>query len=379
MSASLAIPAAPDRRVSEDLGLWEPKRALTLEAARAHTRRIQLFRKILIGISAALIVVLIWQFMSDRGGFDPINDPTESVRMENPRYSGRTSDGLPFFLTSDTAIRRMADRNKVVLNQPVLEFIRDEGVESSFVVAKDGSYDDMDKVLELRTDVNLATDDGNECDTSHARIFNVEKRIEGDEAIDCVGSFGSVQGQTYAIENAYRTFIFRDGVVAKLTQAQDAAVEDGAFGFGGDGPIDVTAQEGIYNGERTDLRGDVKVVQDGAVITSNEMEIFRVQKESADATSLKLGAVRQITAKGDFRYQTTENDIRGTQGVYLRDKNTMTVTGDVVVIQPSGNRVEAEKLTYDTKTGTIRFSGKCLGRDCGEDGRVGIRILGSGK
>lgn len=43
MTVTTAISTTSDRRVSEDLGLWEPKRALTLEAALAHTRRIKLF------------------------------------------------------------------------------------------------------------------------------------------------------------------------------------------------------------------------------------------------------------------------------------------------------------------------------------------------
>jgi len=109
--------------------------------------------------------------MSDKGGFEPVNDPSESVRMVNPRYSGRTSDGLPFYLIADTAVRRRNDLNTVLLDRPVLDFIRDEGVSESTVISKTGSYNDMTKVLELETDVKLETDDGNICDTIHARIF----------------------------------------------------------------------------------------------------------------------------------------------------------------------------------------------------------------
>lgn len=380
MSTAAPISPIPDRRVSEGLGLWEPKRALTLEAARAHTQRIKVMRYLLIGLSVVLVAVLIWQFLSDRGGFDPINDPTESVKMVNPRYSGRTGDGLPFYLTADTAVRRMEDRNTVLLDNPVLEFIRDAGVESSAVIAKTGSYNDVDKILELNTDVNLETDDGNSCDTSHARIFNVEKRIEGDAPISCTGSFGKVNGQTYEIQDDYKTFVFKDGMVARLERGPDSepAPTDGlGFGFGGSGPVDIVAKTGIYKGDFTDLEGDVRVVQEGAVITSDQMDIFRIQEDGPAAGSIKLGAIQKIDAEGNFRYVTAENDIRGRKGVYEREKSLMTVTGDVIVIQPGGNRVEAQKLTYDTKTGTIRFSGKCLGRDCDTNGRVGIRIPGS--
>jgi len=378
MTASATISTKSERRASDKLGLWEPKRALTLDAARAHTERIRILRYVLMGISGVLVAILIWQFMSDRGTITFSNDPTESVSMKEPRYSGRTSDGLPFYLIADTAIRRTNDMDMVILENPNLKFNRNETVESSSVMAKAGTYNDVDKVLDLRREVSLETDDGNTCDTSHARIFNVEKRIEGDEAISCVGGFGTVNGNSFAIEDNYKTFIFKDGMSAQLTQRANATEKDGPFAFGGNGPINVKADKGIYQGDKTDLIGDVRVVQEGAVITSDDMDIFRIQEGSGTETgSVRLGAVSKIIATGNFRYKSDDNDIRGTKGVYQRDKNLMTVTGDVVLLQPGGNKVEAQQLTYNTKTETIRFSGQCLGRGCEGSGKTKIVIPGT--
>ena len=379
MTANITISSTSDRRVSEDLGLWEPKRALTLEAALAHTKRIKALRYFLMVLSAGLVGVLIWQFLSDRGGAVFVNDPTESVKMVNPRYSGRTSDGLPFYLNADTAIRRREDRNTVLLTSPFLEFVRDEGAANSTVIAKTGAYNDMKKILELETDVLLETDDGNDCDTTHARIFNVEKRIEGDKPIICNGSFGIVRGKSYAIEDGYRTFIFKGGMTADLTRSDQNAPNETTFGFGGDGPINVTADVGIYQGEKTDLRENVRVVQDGAVITSDQMDVFRMRESGeTEAGRVKLGAIRLIVANGNFRYKTDDNDIRGTKGVYERDKNIMTVTGNVVVIQPDGKRVQSEKMAYNTKTGKIDFLGDCKGLNCKGKGRTQIILPGTG-
>ena len=380
MTATATISTKHGRRASEDLGLWEPKRTLTLEAALVHTKRIRILRTLLLGLSALLVMGLIWQFLFDSSGPEPINDPTESVKMVEPRYSGRTGDGLPFYLIAETAIRRRTDRDTVLLDSPELEFIRDTGVEASTVISKTGSYNDMSKVLELETDVNLETDDGNRCDTTHARIFNVEKRIEGDKAISCSGEFGLVTGQTYAIEDSYKTFIFKDGMTAYLVQDQKTEDDGASFAFGGDGPIKISADIGIYQGDETDLRENVRVVQDGAVISADQMDVFRVQTESdVEPPSVKLGAIQRIVASGNFRYVTEENDIRGRKGVYQRDKNIMTVTGDVVVVQPDGKRVQAENLTYNTKTGQVRFSGNCSGNDCSKSERTRIVIPGAAK
>jgi lipopolysaccharide transport protein LptA len=400
----MALPVR-DHMASEALGLWEPKRSLTLEAARQHTRRIQLLRKVLILMAAGLVVMLGLQFM---GGatttFDNPN-PEESVKMVNPRYSGRTADGLPFYLTADTATRTQERGNDVMLVKPVLEFIRADGAASSFVLAQGGTYNDVTKILNLEESVNLETDDGYVCKTTHARIFAREKRIEGEKPINCLGTFGAVNGQAYEINENYTEFVFKGGMDAEIRQdpAQiDSAVIDtpedgtaettnlasapvatteveaqGSFAFAGDGPIFVKADRGIYKGGTTQLFDAVDVKQGAATINADVITILRREATSDADGSLRLGEVNKIIAKQDFRYQNSDTDVRGNQGVYERDKNLITVTGNVSVMQPGGNMAKTDRLTYNTVTETARFSGNCQGRDCGTDGRTRVTIGGN--
>ena len=217
-------------QASEALGLWEPKRTLTLEAARRHSRNIKIVRGILFGLSALLVGVLIWQFASQSTTEFPEDNPNESVRMINPRYSGRTDDGLPYFLTAAEAIRTTTSENIVDLVDPVLHFFRVEGAEESTIIAATGEYDDVAKVLNLKTTVELTTDDGNHCTTTHARIFAQAKTVEGDEPIQCVGNFGSVNGNAYEILENYTVFVFKDGMDALLEQDKKEVPEgDGAL------------------------------------------------------------------------------------------------------------------------------------------------------
>jgi len=127
-----------DHSTADALGLWEPKRTLTLEAARRHTQRIQILRKVLLGLAGLLAIVLVFQFFEQgTTTFDNPN-PTESVKMVSPRYSGRTSDALPFYLTAETATRTMDRQNEVDLVKPILEFIRARGAASSFILSENG-------------------------------------------------------------------------------------------------------------------------------------------------------------------------------------------------------------------------------------------------
>lgn len=205
---------------SEALGLWEPRRTLTLEAARRHSARVRFMRWVLIGVALLLIATLVWEF-SRKGPIELLEDnANESVKMINPRYSGRTDDGLPFYLTAKEAVRTTSDSNTVELLNPVLEFLRNDSAGKSIVIAETGTYDDVNEILNLRLAVDLNTDDGYSCKTTHARIFTQTKTIEGDEPVSCTGAFGSAKGNAYEILDNYSTFVFKNGMNAVLEQGQ---------------------------------------------------------------------------------------------------------------------------------------------------------------
>lgn len=210
---------------SEALGLWEPKRTLTLAAARRHSSRIRIFRIVLLTATALLALSVVWSF--NQRSTTPFQQDNfqESARMMKPRFSGRTSDGLPYKLTADQAIRYSQTTSEVELTNPILEFFREAGTDSSLVVAAEGTYDDVTQVLNLRTNVDLNTDDGNHCVTEHARIFTVQKRIEGDKPIQCTGKFGVISGQTYEILDDYEVFKFKNGVTAQLNRDEPTTPE----------------------------------------------------------------------------------------------------------------------------------------------------------
>lgn len=389
-TSSPAVPLNPtisvrDHGVSEALGLWEPKRSLTLEAARRHTQMILLLRKVLMALAALMVIVLGFQFVGNSAATFDSPSATESVKMVGPRYSGRTSDGLPFYLTADTATRTLARRDEVSLINPVLEFIRADGAASSFVMAETGTFDDVNKELSLSGAVNLETDDGYSCQTLQAQISAREKRIEGADMITCSGAFGQVEGQAFEINKSYTEFVFKNGVESTLYQdpTQRAAIDpeapdrQNAFAFRGDGPMTASADRAVYAGGTIDLFGkgtaddQVVIIKQGdAIINANEVQVLRRESTSETDGSLRLGEVNKIIAAGEFRYVTPETHVSGNQGVYERNKSLITVIGNVRVIQPGENVALTDRLVYNTTLETVRFSGQCQGRNCDGGGRT---------
>ncbi len=142
--------------------------------------------------------------------------------------------------------------------------------------------------------------------------------------------------------------------------------------FGGEDPINVVAEKATYEGGLTVLEGKVDIKQGVARIQSDTMKIYRGEAPSGETSSLKLGAVNRIDARGNFRYTTPDNTVTGDRGVYERAKGIITVTGNVTVRQPGGNTATTDQLVYNVKTETIEFSGKCQGKEC--ENRPTIRI-----
>lgn len=366
MNMDASTTPSRSHQVSENLGLWEPKRALTLEAARRHTQRVRQFRFALLALAALMAGGLTYQFFTDSSTtVFPTVAPEESVKMVSPRYSGRTDDGLPYYLVADTAIRQLKNRNEVSLVNPVLEFTRNDGAASSYVESLTGTYNDVTKVLVLENSVTLDTDDGYNCETSYAQILTKAKRIDGSAPIQCKGSFGNVSGNSFVIKDNYSVFIFKDGMEGLIEQdPANANTGDETFGFTGDEPIQVSAQIATYRGSVTDLEGDVVVVQDNATIYSDTMTILRNEEVSQTSGSLKLGEIKQIISEGNFRYKTPENDVRGQKGLYEREKNIITISGNVTAQQANGNSAKSDRLIYNTNTEAIRFIGDCTGTSC---------------
>lgn len=362
-SADYAANPAGDHAAADALGLWEPKRSLTLEAARRHTARIRVLRRLLLLTAVVLAGGVVWQFLNQPRGFDLLDNPNETVRMVNPKYSGRTNDGLPYFLTAAEAVRNAAASTAVNLSLPILDFYREPGAQASKVTAMSGLYDDMENILNLEETVKLGTDDGYSCETDRAKIFTKDKRLSGDAPIACSGSFGDVNGNSFTITQDYKVFTFADGMNASITRSETDNSE-GALGFEGNDPINIKAVVGTYKSAVTTLSGDVDVRQAGSRVTSDNMVIYRAKAKESEG-SLKLGPITKIEAQGNFVYTTADRHLSGNRGVYEREKDIITVTGNVVLKQGGGNNITGDKLVYDLARKKARVGDDCRGENCG--------------
>ncbi len=363
---------------------WKPRQTLTLDVARRHSMFVYVARRILLACAVLLIATLGWFFVTAPKLEVAPTSIDETVKMINPVYKGRTIDGLPYEIIANEAVRFAANPDALELTKPVLKFLRIEKADDSIIIADKGTYDSIDQVLDLQENVQLDTDDGYKCQTTHSRIFMKGKRITGAQKVDCKGTFGQISGNAYEINKGYAEYVFKNGVTARLLSTQARSLRGGSnievaqplrsveLSFDTNDPVDVTANQAVHNGRLIVLTGEVDVRQNDARITANRMDLFRKKISESDDGRVAYGNVNKIDAQGQFKYTNTENTVVGDKGVYERDKGIITVTGNVVYSQKSGESVTGCKLVYDLTLNRAKFGGPCKDEQK-QNGRVVIK------
>lgn len=142
------------------------------------------------------------------------------------------------------------------------------------------------------------------------------------------------------------------------------------FASGSSSPINVTADNVAYAGDKSILTGGVDVRQGDVRVLADQMTVF-----TSGGGSLGQGdIISKIIAVGNFYYLTADQSVRGNKGVYTRSDDTFVVTGDVIMKQADGSVITGDKLFYNLGTQNARVVGTCKGRKCGSKGRVNILI-----
>lgn len=145
------------------------------------------------------------------------------------------------------------------------------------------------------------------------------------------------------------------------------------FSKNNDAPIQADADDVTNSAGVTILSGQVDVRQGETRILSDVMRIHGGATGVGSATN----DISKIEATGNFYYLTPDQEVRGNNGVYTKESDSFTVTGDVILLQGE-NVVTGDTLIYNLTTEEARVVGTCKGRRCGTKGRVKILIKNTG-
>ena len=176
---------------------------------RRRSRLIDVLR-ILLPVLALILVgmVIIWpQIVPGPAGIavptllPGDGDQPDRLRMDSPRYVGRTSHDRPYEVTARSASLDPLATNVVHLDQPSADIALGEDG-NVHVMAQNGTYDRAADKLLLDGGIEVVTSNGYRFVTPSARVHLAQGRIRGWQPIEGVGPTGRLSADRFEIKDA---------------------------------------------------------------------------------------------------------------------------------------------------------------------------------
>ena len=145
------------------------------------------------------------------------------------------------------------------------------------------------------------------------------------------------------------------GLTLALASGASAQQSGGALGFSNSGgPVDITADhnENFQQQHLSVWSGHVIAVQGGDTLQTPRLQVFFEDsgQKTAGPAPAEGGHIKRMEADGPVYYVTQTHKARGDHGVYEAEGDTITLTGNVILVQDK-NVVKGERLVIEQKTG----------------------------
>lgn len=194
---------------------WEPKRALTLRAARRRSRLVAALRRIFVaGAGASFAAVFVFMALyAIQGGLNAAStvSASEPLRMLNPRFIGRTENGGPYQLSAEVAERAQGENQPIELIAPVY---RTEA--GTIMLAPRGVYDERTKRVVFDGEVLFSDSNGNRFTTPNMIVDLEAGALTGQGGVTGAGPLGVLQADAYELRDSDRALVLRGGVRGQI-------------------------------------------------------------------------------------------------------------------------------------------------------------------
>jgi lipopolysaccharide export system protein LptC len=205
----------------DSMPAWEPKRALSLRAARRRSRLIAGLRRLFVaaaGASFASVFVFMALFAIEGGFNRSYYTSAEPLRMINPRFVGRTEQGGPYQITAEAAERAQGENQPLELIAPV--YRTETG---TVMLAPRGRYDEQTQRLVFEGEVLFADRGGNRFTTPDMVVDLAQGALIGQGGVTGAGPLGVVRADAYELREGDRALVLRGGVRGQIPDRGQAA------------------------------------------------------------------------------------------------------------------------------------------------------------
>jgi len=137
-----------------------------------------------------------------------------------------------------------------------------------------------------------------------------------------------------------------------------------------DAPVDIASDQFELTNSTcaTIWTGSAEALQGTTRLRGDVLKTFqKVKTPGATGSDAKCGELERLEAQGSVYYVTPQQRARGDNAVYVASTETITMTGNVVVVQGQ-NVMKGERFVINTRTGQASAQGTGKGRN--SQGRV---------
>lgn len=120
------------------------------------------------------------------------------IELVQPKYEGVDNEGRPYTVTADKATRAVNAPDSISFTNPAADITLKDNSWLA-VKAKTGTFDHKDEVLDLKDDVTLFHDSGNEMHMQSLEINLKQKSAHTDAPVQAQGPMGTIAAQNMSV------------------------------------------------------------------------------------------------------------------------------------------------------------------------------------
>ncbi len=186
--------------------------------ARRHSGRVRFLRR-LIPVGAAIAigfvaVIALFDPFERIGGLSlgPISLSGTKIKMENPRLSGYRSDTRPYEVTATAAMQDVRKPTLVELVEMRGKLTLDDAGNTARIEAETGVFDTQKEQLEVRRNVRMRTDNGQEADLLSAVIDFKAGSVVSNEPVKVKLPDATIEADGLTVQDNGKTITFTGNV-----------------------------------------------------------------------------------------------------------------------------------------------------------------------
>lgn len=175
--------------------------------------------KLMLPLSATVLVIIVvaWPYLNGRHDGVPLSFAgigvglDENIFMTKARYMGSDDNDQPYTLTAERMVEEDSVDNAIRLTKLEADIMLNDGTWLAMTSDTGVLYRDIKK-LALEGSVSFFSDAGYEFRTKRADLYLATKRAVGDQPIEGQGPYGTLNADSFRLEDRGATIIFEGNV-----------------------------------------------------------------------------------------------------------------------------------------------------------------------